>query len=98
MDNFVSHISRFILKLVLAAFAIVFGLSVMAAALIVMVLSIFKSLLTGKKPTPFVVFSRIQKFSPGGAWPGTPNRETQGGATKTGDVVDVEVREIRDKK
>ena len=97
LDNFVGRLFRFVLKLVLAAFAIVFALSVLAAALIVMILSVFKSILTGKKPTPTVVFSRFQKFSPGGVWPGAA-RETQASNTKASDVVDVEVREVRDEK
>ena len=98
MDNLVGRLFRFVLKLVLAAFAIVFALSVLAAALIVMILSVFKSILTGKKPAPTVVFSRFQKFSPGGVWPGAAGREAQGSTAKASDVVDVEVREVRDDK
>ena len=97
MDNLVGRLFRFVLKLVLAAFAIVLALSVLAAALIVMILSVFKSILTGKKPAPTVVFSRFQKFSSGGVWPGAA-RETQASNTKASDVVDVEVREVRDEK
>lgn len=98
MDNLIGSLFRFVLKLMLAAFAIVLGLSVLAAALIIMVLSVFKSLLTGKKPVPFVVFSRVRKFSAGTAWPGAAAREAQGVPAKAADVVDVEVREIRNDK
>lgn len=98
MDNFVSRVFRFFLKLVLAAFGIIFALSVLAAALIFMVFSVFTALLTGKKPAPSVVFSRFQKFSPGGAWPGSATRESKNKAAKPSDVVDVEVREVRDDK
>lgn len=98
MDHLIGRLFRFALKLVLAAFAIALGLSVLAAALIIMVLSVFKSVLTGKKPAPFVVFSRVQKYSPGGVWPGAAGREAQGVSAKAGDVVDVEVREIRNDK
>lgn len=98
MDNFVGRIFRFFLKLLLAAFGIVFALSVLAAALIFMVFSVVAALLTGKKPAPSVVFSRFQKFSPGGVWPRQATREGQNKAEKPSDIVDVEVREVRDDK
>ena len=98
MDNFVGRIFRFFLKLLLAAFGIVFALSVLAAALIFMVFTVVAALLTGKKPVPSVVFSRFQKFSPGGVWPRPATREGQKKAAKPSDIVDVEVREVRDDK
>ena len=96
MPNFVSRLLRFVLKLVLAAFGLVLAASLLAAALIVEVLSILKSLIIGKKPAPSVVFGRFQKFSPAGMWPGESNREDASRAAGTGEVVDVEVREISD--
>lgn len=95
MPSFISSFLRFILRLILWVFAAIFALSLLAAALVVMTLGLLKALITGKKPQP-VVFGRFQKFSPEAFWPrggtsgGTPARET--------DVVDVEVREIRDDK
>ena len=93
----ISKILRFFLKLVLGVFAAVFALSLLAAALIVVVLSVLKSLITGRKPAPAVVFGRFQRYSPQGMWPGGP---AQSNATnqRAGDVVDVEVREVRDDK
>lgn len=93
----ISKILRFFLKLVLGVFAAVFALSLLAAALIVVVLSVLKSLITGRKPAPAVVFGRFQRYSPQGMWPGGP---AQGNAAnpRAGDVVDVEVREVRDDK
>ena len=93
----ISKILRFFLKLVLGVFAAVFALSLLAAALIVVVLSVLKSLITGRKPAPAVVFGRFQRYSPQGMWPGGP---AQGNAanSRAGDVVDVEVREVRDDK
>ena len=99
MTNFVSGFFRFALKLVLAALGLVFVVSLLAAALIVLAFSLLKSLITGKKTAPAMVFSRFQKFSPDGMWPGAPPREGyDSGAGKPGaasDVVDVEVREIK---
>jgi hypothetical protein len=93
----ISKILRFFLKLVLGVFAAVFALSLLAAALIVVVLSVLKSLITGRKPAPAMVFGRFQRYSPQGMWPGGPAQGTSANS-RTGDVVDVEVREVRDDK
>ena len=90
MQNFLSGIIRFIIKLVLAAFGLVFAISLLLVALIVMVLSLFKSLITWTKPAPFVAFTQFRQFRQAtrGGW---------GAARKPmpkGDVLDVEVREI----
>ena len=89
MQNFISRLVRFVIKLILAAFGLVFAISLLLAALIVVVLSLLKSLVTGKKPAPVMVFSRFQKFAPGGVWPSATK------AQNTVDVVDVEVREVQ---
>lgn len=89
MQNFISRLIRFVIKLVLAAFGLVFAVSLLLAALIVVVVGLLKSLITGKKPAPVMVFSRFQKFAPGSMWPGAAK------AQNTNDVVDVEVREVR---
>ena len=95
MPSFISRVLGFALRLVLWVFAAIFAASLLAAALVVMALGLLKALLTGKKPQP-VVFGRFQKFSPDAFWPGAAER----GATpaREADVVDVEVREIRDDK
>jgi hypothetical protein len=95
LPSFVSSFLRSTLRLVLWVFAAVFALSLLAAALVVMALGLLKALITGKKPQP-MVFGRFQKFSPDAFWPrpGTPG----GAAAREADVVDVEVREIRDEK
>ena len=90
MPTLVGQIFRFFLKLVLAVLGAIFALSLLAAALVVLALSLVKALLTGRKPAPAVVFSRFQRFSPGGVWPGAAGRAPQG----KGEVVDVEVREV----
>ena len=92
MSNPVGLILRFILKLTLGLFAAVFALSLLAAALVFVALSLLKSLLTGRKPAPAMVFGRFQQFSPQAMWPG------RGGPINpkpAGDVLDVEVREVR---
>jgi hypothetical protein len=93
----ISKILRFFLKLMLGLFAAVFAVSLLVAALIVVALSLLKSLITGRKPAPAVVFGRFQRYSPQGMWPGGTG---QGNPVNphAGDVVDVEVREVRDDK
>ena len=93
MQNFINRLLRFIIKLVLAAFGLVFALSLLAAALVVVVLSLLKSLITGQKPAPAMVFGKFQKFSPGGMWPSAAKRDDN---ASTGDVVDVEMREVKE--
>lgn len=95
MPSFVSQLLRFILKVVLGLFAAVFAVSLLLAALIVLVLSLLKSLFTGRKPAPAMVFSRFQRFSTQGVWPGRP---TPKDPVNAGEVVDVEVREVREDK
>jgi len=88
MQNFISQLVRFVIKLILTVLGLVFAISLLAAALIVVLLSLLKSALTGKKLAPVVVFSKFQKFAPGGRWPGAAK------AQNAGEVVDVEVREV----
>ncbi|HEY3047859.1 MAG TPA: hypothetical protein VGJ72_10415 [Polaromonas sp.] len=96
MPSVFSQILRFILKLALGLFAAVFALSLLLAALIVVAFSLLKSLITGRKSAPAMVFGRFQKFSPQGMWPGGPRPEGTASPGRAGDVVDVEVREVRD--
>lgn len=88
MQNFINRLVRFVIKLILAAFGLVFAISLLLAALIVIVISLLKSLITGKKPAPVMMFSRFQKFAPGGMWPGAAK------AQHKNNVVDVQVREV----
>ena len=90
MQNFISGFFRFVIKLVLAAFGLVFAIGLLTLALTVVLLSLLKSIITGKKPAPVAVFGRFQKFAPGGMWPGNTAAEPKA------DVVDVEVREVKE--
>lgn len=90
MQNFIGGFFRVVVKLVLAAFALVFAVSLLLLALIVVVMSLLRAFITGKKPAPAAVFSRFQKFAPGGMWPSNTRPEPKA------DVVDVEVREVKE--
>ena len=62
MQNFIHQLVRFAIKLILTVLGLVFAISLLGAALIVVLLSLLKSVLTGKKPAPVVVFRNFQKF------------------------------------
>ena len=97
MPDVARHIFSFILKFGLGLFAAIFALSLLFATLVVLVLSRIKALITGRKPAPFVPFGRFQQFSPQGAGSG-PGRRASARGTDSGQVVDVEAREIREDK
>jgi hypothetical protein len=97
MSATVNQIFRFLLKLVLGLFAAIFALSLLAATLVVLALSLLKGLVTGRKPAPVMLFESFRQFRSRSMWPG--NRPPQSAsARQTGDIVDVEVREIRAEK
>lgn len=93
MSSFTAKFLRLVLKLVLAAFGIVFALSLLAAALIFMVWRQLVGLFTGKKPPPIMAFGKFQRFSPQDIWAASAGGSQAG---KQSEVVDVEVREVRD--
>lgn len=89
----IRRILRFVLRIAFGVMAAIFAISLLAAALIVVLISVLKSLVTGRKPAPSVVFGNFQRFSPQGMWPGATSRPD---ARNDADVVDVEVREVRE--
>ena len=91
MQNIISGLIRFTIKLVLAAFGLVFAASLLLAALVAVVFSLLKSLVTWQKPAPFVIYSQFKQFKQGNraAWPFASKPATKH------DVVDVEVREVK---
>jgi hypothetical protein len=95
VPSFISRVLRFVLRLVLWAFAALFALSLLCAGLILLTLGLLRSLLTGQKPKP-MIFGRFQRFSSPPMWPGAAARTAA--AAREADIVDVEVREIRDDK
>ena len=85
-----SRLLRGALKLVLLLAAAVFVLSFLLAALVVVAGVSLWSLLTGRKPAPVVMFSRMREQS---------QRYTQGmwpGQAPAGEVVDVDATVVDD--
>ncbi len=91
MPSFLSRVLSFLLRLVLWTFAAIFALSLMLAGLVLLMVGLLRSLITGQKPKP-VVFGRFQRFSSQAAWPASARPDAAG--KRETDVVDVEVREI----
>jgi hypothetical protein len=89
-SDFLERVLRGLLKLVLVLAALVFVVSFLLAALVVVAGVSLWSLITGRKPAPVVMFSRMREQSQRytrGVWPG------QAGAP-AGDVVDVQATEV----
>lgn len=94
MNAFSDVANRFfgsVLKLMLVLAALVFVTSFLLAGVVVVLLVSLWSLVTGRKPAPVVLFSRMREQS---------QRYTQGvwpGRAPAGDVVDVEATEVPDR-
>ena len=91
VSDLLSRIFRGALKLVLVLAAMVFVLSFLLAALVAVLAMSLWSLVTGRKPAPVVMFSRMREQSrqyTQGMWPGR---------TPPGDVVDVDATEVGDR-
>jgi hypothetical protein len=92
MQNFFGQLLRFFFKLLLAAFGLVFAVSLLAAALVMLLFGLVKWAVTGKKPAPVVAFGHFKQFKSGQFAPFS-NRSAARTAPAA-DVVDVEVREV----
>lgn len=94
-SDMLSALLRVLLRAVLFLAGLVFVLSFLAAAIVVVLGVSLWSLVTGRKPAPVVLFTQMRERSrryAAGAWPaGSPGGRT--GAA--GDVVDVEASEVR---
>jgi hypothetical protein len=90
ISDFFARLLRGVFKLLLVAASLVFVLSFLLAALFVVLGVSLWSLITGRKPAPVVMFSRMREQSQRytqGVWPGRTMRPT-------GDVVDVDATEV----
>lgn len=90
--DFLGRVLRGVLKLVLGLALIVFVLSLLLAALVVVLGVSLWALVTGRKPAPVMVFNRFRQTSrryTEGVWPGRA-----GTGRPMDDVVDVQAREV----
>lgn len=88
VSDLLSRLLRGVLKLALLLAATVFIVSFLLAALVAVLLMSLWSLVTGRRPAPVVMFSRMREQSQHytqGVWPGR---------VPEGDVVDVDATEV----
>ena len=95
LTDFVGRVLRGLIKLTLVLAAGVFVFSFLLAAIVVVLLVSLWSLITGRKPAPVVMFSRMraqsQRYTQGmsqGVWPG------RAPAGEVVEVVDVDATEV----
>ena len=65
-----TRLFQLVMRIVFWLFAAIALASLMAAALVVVLLSLLRALITGKRPTGPMVFGRFQQFSSKSMWPG----------------------------
>ena len=93
ISDFLGRVFAGLLKLVLVIAASVFVVSFLLAALVVVLAVSLWSLITGRKPAPVVMFTRMREQSQRytqGVWPGQARQEP------AGDVVDIQATEVAD--
>jgi len=96
MNSFTNFLGRLLagaIKLLLVLAAGVFVVGFLLVALIAVVLVSLWSLVTGRKPAPVVLFTRMREQSKRytqGVWPGAA------GAKPPADVVDIQATEVTD--
>jgi hypothetical protein len=109
LSDFMTRLFQLVMRIVFWLFAAIAVSSLLAVALVLVVLSLLRALITGKRPTGPMVFGRFQQFSSKGMWPGAkppPSGPPSSPLAERGrhpeerprvagdDVVDVEVRDI----
>ena len=92
MPRFISRVLFFVLRLVLLTFSAIFAISLLLASLILLAVGLLRALFTGQKAKP-VDLGRFQRFSAQATW--GKGKNLGAAPVNSGDVVDVEVREIR---
>ena len=93
MQKLLSTVLRFIFKAVLAVFGLVFAFSLLAVALVMLLVGLLRWAVTGKKPAPVVAFSQFKQFRSAQFKPFSKEPDA-----RPGDVVDVEVRDVTPQK
>lgn len=95
--DLISRALRTVLGLLLGLSLAVVALSLLLAALVVVLGMSLWALVTGRKPAPVVVFQRFRQASQryaGGVWPGPAG--PHGPSGRDVDVVDVQAHEVPD--
>ncbi len=98
LSDFIQGVVRGAVKLLLVLAAAVFVISLLLAAIVVMLGVSIWSLVTGRKPQPARIFTQFRqssaRFTPPGGWPGQRGHGTRG--QLDAQVVDVQAHEVPD--
>ena len=98
LSDFIQGVVRSAIKLLLVLAATVFLVSLLLAAIVVMLGVSIWSLVTGRKPEPAKIFTQFRqssaRFTPPGGWPGQRSQGTQG--RPDAQVVDVQAHVVPD--
>jgi hypothetical protein len=106
-----TRLFQLLMRIVFWLFAAIALASLLVVAVVLVLLSLLRALLTGQRPTGPMVFGRFQQFASKGMWPGAKpptaqnsppssplaergRRPDERPRVASGDVVDVEVRDI----
>lgn len=89
--NFLAGLLAAIARVLLWVVMAVLALFLLALALVFLLLGVLWALVRGRKPVPPVFVGRFRQFTAERVWPGAA-----GGGRARSEVVDVEVREVRD--
>ena len=89
--NFLSGLLAATARVLLWVVMAVLALFLLTLALVFLLLGVLWALLRGRKPVPPVFVGRFRQFTAERVWPGAA-----GGDRARSEVVDVEVREVRD--
>jgi hypothetical protein len=98
LSDFIQVVVRGAIKLLLVLAAAVFLVSLLLAAIVVMLAVSIWSLITGRKPEPVKIFTQFRqssaRFTPSGGWPGRAGQSRQG--RSDAEVVDVQAHVVPD--
>jgi hypothetical protein len=91
----VATLLTWVFRLLMTFMGLAFLLGLVAALGIYIVWATLRWLLTGRKPQVVMVWQQFNNLRKGARWGGQPGFDAGHEAQRQGDIVDVEVREIR---
>ena len=97
MPPFVPLMNRLLanaLRVVLGAVGLLLVLVLLVVGLGAVLAAVLWALLRGRRPAAPVFVGRFQRYAQGRVWPGGASSGRSGAAPATGDVVDVEARDV----
>jgi hypothetical protein len=85
VTDFLNRSMQFLVRLVFWLFAAVAAVCLLAVALVLVLLGLFRALLTGRRPAPGLVFGQFRSFNAAsGMWPRREAADTSADARGSG--------------